>query len=86
MADIKLETDNSGNVITKPVTAWALRPVAEMAVLLVMRYINSPEEFETGGDQVQFVMTPQQCLELAEVLTRQAKAVLQTPPSSKTRH
>jgi hypothetical protein len=72
-----LETDEKGNVMLKPVTGWTTGPVAQIAVLLAIEYVETPEELETGGRKsIQFVLTPPQCLELAEVLARQAKRLL----------
>jgi hypothetical protein len=77
------ETDSEGNVILKPVTGWAMAPVAETAVLLQIQY--SDAEFETNDKKIQFVLTPQKCLELAEVLTKQARRLLHATLPSGTR-
>jgi hypothetical protein len=69
-----IETDGKGHVITKPVTGYTLAPVAGIAVLLAIRYVESPEELESGtSKQIQFVLTPPQCLEIAGAMTRQAE-------------
>jgi hypothetical protein len=47
MAD-HLETDTSGNIITKPAIGWATTTVAGMAVILAVEYIETPEELEEG--------------------------------------
>jgi len=74
------ETDSEGNVILKPVTGWNIAPVAGVAVLLQFVYLDS--ETDTDGKRIQFVLKPDVCLELAEVLTRQAERLLQTPPGT----
>jgi hypothetical protein len=76
---IPFELDSDGKIITKPVTGWTTAVVAEIAVLLAIQYIDHPQEIETGGKQIQFVLMPQQCLELAEKLTTLAKRVLEPP-------
>jgi hypothetical protein len=71
------ETDEDGNIITNPVTGWVSTTFAEMSVLLAIRYAPTPEALESGDSKsIQFVMTPQQCLELSERLTKLAKIVL----------
>jgi len=84
MSELKFETDENGIVVTKPVMGWIIAPAAGIAVVLGIRYAETEEEIGTGGRQIQFVLMPQQCLELAEVLTKQAKHLLQphtgTPP------
>lgn len=82
--DLNLQTDAQGNIITKPVIGWTTGILAKISVLLAIQYIETPAEFETGGKTLQFVLMPQQCLELAEKLTTLAQHVLQddsgTPP------
>jgi hypothetical protein len=73
------ELDADGKIITKPVMGWTIAPVAEIAVLVTVQYADRREELETGGKQIQLLLMPQQCLELAEVLTRQANRILETP-------
>jgi hypothetical protein len=72
-----LETDGMGNVITKPVTGWSTVPVAGIAVLLAVRYVDTPEELERGDSKsIQLVLKPQQCLELAEALKKLGTVLL----------
>ena len=71
-----LQKDERGNIITKPVTGWTTVPMAGIAVLLAIQYVETPQELGTLEKQIQFALMPQQCLELAEVLTRQANRVL----------
>ena len=54
--------------------------MAESAVLLAIQYIETLEEFESGGQSIYFALTPPQCLELAEKLTKLAKLVLEPNP------
>jgi hypothetical protein len=78
------KTDDRGNVITYPVTGWAMGPVAEVAVLLQIQYVESEQDLEAGRHKrFQFLLTPPKCLELAELLTKQAQRLL-GPPSPGT--
>jgi hypothetical protein len=81
-----LDTDGEGNVILKPVTGWTLASVGELAVLLQVQYEDGPEDIGTTGKRIQFVLTPPKCLELAEILTKHAKRLLEKLPPGKTRH
>jgi len=79
----ELIKDGEGNVITKPVSGWITAPVADSSVLLALQYFDNPEQCEKWEPvQIQFLLTPPQCLELAEVLTRQAKKILSIPHSA----
>jgi hypothetical protein len=72
------ETDSQGNVIVKPLTGWAVMDAAGIAVLLQIQYADDEKELESGVSRsFQFGMTPQQALELAELLTRRAKRLLE---------
>lgn len=73
------DKDAEGNVITNPVMGWTTLPVVEMAVLLQIQYAETPERLETGCRRIQLVLTPLQCLELAQRLTRQARRVFDQP-------
>ena len=82
----EFETDKNGNIITKPVTGYTIGPVAGMAVLLAIEYVESPAELESGkSKRIQLILTPQQTLEIADVMTRRAKSLLQ-PASGETRN
>jgi hypothetical protein len=64
------ETDSNGDIVTNPVTGWMTLPVAGIAVLLAIQYIETPLDIDAAnGKSVQLVLTPQQCLDLAEKLT-----------------
>jgi hypothetical protein len=52
-----------------------------MFVLLAIQYADSPQEFEKGGQSTQNLsLTPQQCLELGEKLTKAGKHLLENQP------
>jgi hypothetical protein len=78
-----LEIGADGMVATRPVLGWTTAPVAGMSVILRLNYAETPKELETGGRHLQVIMTPQQCLELAETLTKQARRILDALPSAK---
>jgi hypothetical protein len=78
----ELQKDKDGNIITKPVVGWTAGTVADVAILLAVRYADSAAEFETPKT-LQVILTPQQGLELAEVLTRRATAILRAESPSR---
>ena len=73
MADLK--RDAHGNIVTYPMLGWDTAVVAESAALLVHHYSENVADIDTGGRTVQLVMTPQQCVSLAEALNRLAQAI-----------
>lgn len=76
----ELQTDSSGNIVTKPVTGWAIHRVAGIAVLLAIEYADTPEELEKGANKrMQFVLNAPKTLELAEALTRAANGIMSDP-------
>jgi len=76
---IQVQKDCDGNIITNPVTNWALMPAADIAVLLAIQYVTTQKELETGDTrQIQFLLRPQACLRLAEELTRMGKSLLES--------
>jgi hypothetical protein len=76
----KPEADQSGNVKLKPIIGWEIGPVAGISLLLAIQYAESPQEFQTGGKSVRFVLTPEQALLLAEKLQKAGKSLLQPTP------
>lgn len=83
----EFETDEHGDVILKPVTGWTVTHVAGVSVLAAIRYLETPEELETGESKVvQLVMTPAMSLELAEVLTSAANKLLEPPAAGTVLH
>jgi hypothetical protein len=72
-----LQKDANGNVITKPLTDWFMTTAFQIAVLLAVQYVETQEELEsTDRHRIQFVLTPRQCLELADRLTKVANRLL----------
>ena len=77
----QLETDDSGNILTNPVTGWTVVPVAGVAILLAVQYAKTPLELERGESQlIQLILQPAACLELAEALTTLARGLLNDLP------
>jgi hypothetical protein len=76
-----LEKDTQGNIVTRPVIGWITAPVADMFVLLGLKYAETPDQIKSGGKRIQFGLLPAQALELAEMLTKQAQAILDQQPS-----
>lgn len=70
--------DRSGNVKLKPIIGWEIGPVAEIGLLLAIQYAESPQEFQTGGKSVRFVLSPEQALLLAEKLQKAGKSLLRS--------
>ena len=76
-----LEKDAQGNIVTRPVMGWMTAPVAGMFVFLGLKYAETPDQLKTGGKTLQFGLLPAQALELAEMLTKQARAILDARPT-----
>lgn len=73
-----LEMDSNGNVVTRPVTGWSVLTLAGMSVLAAIQYAQTPQELETGNSkQIQLVLMPQQCVELAQALKKAGKSLLE---------
>jgi hypothetical protein len=72
-----LKTDEQGNFITYPVTGWKTVLAAGTALLVAFEYIDREEQFESGErNLIQLVLSPAQCLHLAEQLTDFATRVV----------
>ena len=74
-----LESDEHGNIVTRPVLGWTTIPVAGMSVILRLNYAETPEDIDKGGLHIQVLLTPHQALELAEILTIQGQRILDSP-------
>lgn len=82
----QFDTDSAGNVILKPVTGYTTAPVAGVAVLLQVQFVNSDSELQAGASQrLQFVMTPQIAQEIGDSLRRQAARLLAPSDPKATR-
>jgi hypothetical protein len=78
-----LQKDADGNVILKPVLGWNIASVAEVAILIQMLYSDGPEDVSKGANSIQFVLTPEVCIQLAAEIAEQARRLLteKLPPS-----
>jgi hypothetical protein len=74
-----LEIGPDGLITTRPVLGWVTAPAMEMSVILRLNYAETPQELQTGGRHLQVILAPPQCLALADVLTRQARRILDAP-------
>lgn len=78
------------DIPTRPVVGWTFYKAAGMTIILDLQTVGSEAELRavmTGQaqpDHLPALLTPGQCLELAEALRRHAEAILQqqTPPPS----
>lgn len=71
------DVDSSGIVLTKPVMGWSISHVAGAAVLLTVRYANTPDELEQGdSNPITFVLAPRTGLDMADALQTQAQNLL----------
>jgi hypothetical protein len=78
-----LQLDDDGNIVIKPVTGWTTRHLAQAAILLVVNYVDTPEELEIEESKaIQLAMKPAQRLQLAEALTMAAKTLLPATPGT----
>ncbi|HTO41114.1 MAG TPA: hypothetical protein VL026_09085 [Rhizomicrobium sp.] len=77
-----LEKNAEGKIITCPVKGFTSAAIADMSVFLQVRYAQTPEQLKAAGKVIQFAMTPQQALTLAEMMTKQARHILDQTPST----
>jgi hypothetical protein len=79
------------NIPTRPVVGWSSHVVADSAILLGLKTVGSEDQLagvmagRTEPDITPALLTPAQCLELADALTRHARRLLEqpTPPRSR---
>jgi hypothetical protein len=81
MADLPpLQLDAKGNIVAKAVTGFSTRRIAGVALLLVINYLEGPEELESP---IQLGLTPAQALDLADALQSGARGLLSPTPETK---
>lgn len=74
---IKLQTYPDGNIVAYPMTGFELRTAGETALLVVIEYVETPEQLESGERKtLQTTVLPQQALDFAETLKRSATLLL----------
>ena len=73
------ELDSSGNIITNPVIGWTIADAASgMLVIVAIQYVQNPQQRQMGEwKQIQLVVTPEKCQELAQALTNAADRAIQ---------
>ena len=72
------EKSTSGTIPT-PITRWETKHSAGTSVLLTTEYLNTdPMTGFVATQAISFSLTPEQCLDLADELTRAARAVVRT--------
>lgn len=80
MAEFK--TDGNGNVILKPMTGWEMRHIAGMLMIVGIEYADNQDELERGVSQtIPLVLQPALALDFAEALKREARKLLDAPPT-----
>lgn len=77
MAINVLESDENGNVVANPVIGWLITTVKGTTVLAAVEYADSASELQTEGRKIQFDLTPQQSMQLADALIKMANHVLE---------
>ena len=73
----EFDLNENGEVKLQPLTGFAIAPVATIAVMLRIEYVESQAALEKGDrERKQFVLYPQEALNLAETLKRVAAPLL----------
>ncbi len=71
-----LKLDNDGNIVTKPVTGFRTRLIAEMAILLSVDYQEKPNGPELS---IPLLLTPEAALDIAQALNSAANKIFMSP-------
>jgi hypothetical protein len=78
----EFKTDGNGNVILKPMTGWEMRHIAGMLMIVGIEYADNQDELERGVSQtIPLVLQPALALDFAEALKREARKLLDAPPT-----
>lgn len=79
------DTDERGNIVTRPLMGWETVAAAGTACILRVRYAERPEQLKTeDASRLALVMSPAKALELADDLRRMAERILaQKPPTDR---
>lgn len=73
-----LETDARGHVVEKPVVKWIVTTDQGITVVAAFEYRDSAPNAKEECRNIQFGLTAQQALQLAQALTEIANGILQT--------
>lgn len=76
------ELNDDGTIKTCPLLSCRTVSVAETAILLQLRYVESPSELASGGRVLQTVMPPAAALALAADLSALANGILSQKPKT----
>ena len=74
-----MKTHRPGKVVERPVLAWAVTTDRESTVLAAFEYRDQVSDQKKGLPKIQFGLTPQQALQLAQALTEVATDILRKP-------
>jgi len=77
MSPIKLQTNENGIAKLCPITAFEVRIATNEMVIVVIQYVETIEQFDSGQPkQLQVVLPAEQAHELAATLEKAAKLFL----------
>ena len=73
-----LETDAHGQVVEKPVVGWMVTTDQRVTVVAAFEFRDSASDAKNEHGKIQFGLTAQQALQLAQALSEIANGILQT--------
>jgi hypothetical protein len=77
MTPIEMQTDTIGNAALCPITACEVRIASNEMVILVIQYVESIKDFDTGNwKQLQAVLSAGRAMQLSESLEKAASLFL----------
>jgi len=83
---LTLQKDKNDNLIVYPVTELGITPVADMSIIVILEYAETPEALESGErKQIQAMLTAPMALDFAEELKKIASVLLAPLPSNISR-
>ena len=83
MSSIELQCNELGNARLSPITACDVRLASNQMVVLVLQYVETIEEFDSGEwKQLQAVLPATRALELAASLEKAAALSVESKPQS----
>jgi hypothetical protein len=83
MARIQLQTNERGNATLSPIIDFQVRLAANKQVILIMRYVETIEQFDTGQwKQLQTIVPAKRALVIAATLKKAAKLILESDSAS----
>lgn len=79
---VPYKMNDDGNVALEPIVEFATKPLMGTAVFLTIVTATSAAHLPDGDKRLQSVLTPEQALELAEKLQKEARFLLSQKPDS----